>query len=173
MHNPMQCRTPLPFHLMDWDFGVWDGTGSVSGAASGPQFEIPGFGVDRLPNGVDNFRHDSYHHVNTCRTRFGRWIRSYRKSYPNACLDWSLTRMNQECQYRRNSKNAPLNRSILKRTPSQPAITMLELHVWGPAFGLPSIDAECLATIAYFTQTINQSEYQLIQTSPSAVPTRT
>ncbi|UNI23429.1 hypothetical protein JDV02_009247 [Purpureocillium takamizusanense] len=27
---------------------------------------------------------------------------------------------------------------------------MLDLHVWGSAFGLPSIDAECLATIAYF-----------------------
>lgn len=26
----------------------------------------------------------------------------------------------------------------------------LELHVWGPAFGLPSIDAECLAVISYF-----------------------
>ncbi|KAF8452963.1 outer mitochondrial membrane transport complex protein-domain-containing protein, partial [Terfezia claveryi] len=27
---------------------------------------------------------------------------------------------------------------------------MLELHIWGPAFGLPSIDPECLAAIAYF-----------------------
>lgn len=26
----------------------------------------------------------------------------------------------------------------------------MELHVWGPAFGLPSIDPECLAAIAYF-----------------------
>lgn len=26
----------------------------------------------------------------------------------------------------------------------------MELHTWGPAFGLPSIDPECLATIAYF-----------------------
>ncbi|KAM7198260.1 Tom37 C-terminal domain containing protein [Naviculisporaceae sp. PSN 640] len=48
---------------------------------------------------------------------------------------------------------------------------MLELHVWGPAFGLPSIDAECLATIAYFTQTLDETEYHLIQSSPSAVPT--
>lgn len=50
---------------------------------------------------------------------------------------------------------------------------VLHLHVWGPAFGLPSIDAECLATIAYFAQTLDRSEYQLIQSSPSAVPTRT
>ncbi|KAK1835521.1 Metaxin-1 [Podospora conica] len=48
---------------------------------------------------------------------------------------------------------------------------VLQLHVWGPAFGLPSIDAECLATIAYFAQTLDSSEYQLIQSSPSAVPT--
>src|SRR5687767_14211790 len=27
---------------------------------------------------------------------------------------------------------------------------VLELHVWGPAFGLPSIDPQCLAAIAYF-----------------------
>ncbi|KAF8472719.1 hypothetical protein BDZ91DRAFT_760198 [Kalaharituber pfeilii] len=27
---------------------------------------------------------------------------------------------------------------------------MLELHIWGPSFGLPSIDPECLAAIAYF-----------------------
>lgn len=50
---------------------------------------------------------------------------------------------------------------------------VLHLHVWGPAFGLPSIDAECLATIAYFAQTLDRSEYQLIQSSPSALPTRT
>ncbi|KAK4208829.1 Tom37 C-terminal domain-containing protein [Rhypophila decipiens] len=48
---------------------------------------------------------------------------------------------------------------------------MLELYVWGPAFGLPSIDAECLGTIAYFTETLDETEYQLIQSSPSAVPT--
>lgn len=49
----------------------------------------------------------------------------------------------------------------------------LQLHVWGPAFGLPSIDAECLAAIAYVAQTLSPADYQLIQSSPSAVPTRT
>ncbi|KAK3393834.1 Tom37 C-terminal domain-containing protein [Podospora didyma] len=48
---------------------------------------------------------------------------------------------------------------------------VLELHVWGPAFGLPSIDAECLAAIAYLARTTSRSEYRLVQTSPSAVPT--
>ncbi|KAG7293439.1 hypothetical protein NEMBOFW57_003489 [Staphylotrichum longicolle] len=50
---------------------------------------------------------------------------------------------------------------------------VLQLHVWGPAFGLPSIDAECLAAIAYLAQTLGPSDYQLIQSSPSAVPTQT
>ncbi|KAK4178100.1 outer mitochondrial membrane transport complex protein-domain-containing protein [Triangularia setosa] len=47
----------------------------------------------------------------------------------------------------------------------------LQLYVWGPAFGLPSIDAECIAAIAYFAQTTSKADYQLIQSSPSAVPT--
>ncbi|KAK3309502.1 Tom37 C-terminal domain-containing protein [Chaetomium strumarium] len=49
---------------------------------------------------------------------------------------------------------------------------VLQLHVWGPAFGLPSIDAECLAAIAYLHESTSPTEYQLIQTSPSAVPTQ-
>ncbi|KAK0657699.1 Tom37 C-terminal domain-containing protein [Cercophora newfieldiana] len=48
---------------------------------------------------------------------------------------------------------------------------MLELHVWGPAFGLPSIDPESLAAIAFITQTAPRDQYQFIQSSPSAVPT--
>lgn len=47
----------------------------------------------------------------------------------------------------------------------------LELHVWGPAFGLPSLDPECLAVIAYFTQALHRSAWTLIRSSPSAVPT--
>ncbi|KXX83120.1 Metaxin-1 [Madurella mycetomatis] len=49
---------------------------------------------------------------------------------------------------------------------------VLQLYVWGPAFGLPSIDAECLAAIAYLAQTTSPAEYRLIQSSPSAVPTQ-
>ncbi|KAL2015838.1 hypothetical protein VTK56DRAFT_4706 [Thermocarpiscus australiensis] len=48
---------------------------------------------------------------------------------------------------------------------------VLQLYVWGPAFGLSSIDAECLAAIAYLAQTASPAEYQLIRSSPSAVPT--
>ncbi|KAF2192310.1 hypothetical protein K469DRAFT_620432 [Zopfia rhizophila CBS 207.26] len=39
---------------------------------------------------------------------------------------------------------------------------VLELHVWGPAFGLPSIDAECIATIAYFHRIIPYSQWILV-----------
>ena len=39
---------------------------------------------------------------------------------------------------------------------------MLELHVWGPAFSLPSIEPQCLAAIAYLTQLIPQDEWVLI-----------
>jgi len=28
----------------------------------------------------------------------------------------------------------------------------LELHIWGPAFGLPSIDPECIAAVAYLAK---------------------
>ncbi|EAQ93714.1 hypothetical protein CHGG_01949 [Chaetomium globosum CBS 148.51] len=49
---------------------------------------------------------------------------------------------------------------------------VLQLHVWGPAFGLPSIDAECIAVIAYLAQTASPADYQLVQSSPSAVPTQ-
>ena len=45
---------------------------------------------------------------------------------------------------------------------------VLELHTWGPAFGLPSIEAQSLATIAYFIQSVPPSEWRLI---PSGDPT--
>jgi hypothetical protein len=49
---------------------------------------------------------------------------------------------------------------------------VLQLHVWGPGFGLPSLDAECLAAVAYLAQTANSAGYQLVRSSPSGVPTR-
>ncbi|TPX22565.1 hypothetical protein DIZ76_014441 [Coccidioides immitis] len=52
---------------------------------------------------------------------------------------------------------------------------VLELHTWGPAFGLPSIDAQCLATIAYFAlalPTNGSPEWVLVPDSdPKIVPT--
>lgn len=48
---------------------------------------------------------------------------------------------------------------------------VLELHIWGPAFGLPSIDAQSLATVAYFVQCVPLSEWWLIPSSdPSISP---
>jgi sorting and assembly machinery component 37 len=52
---------------------------------------------------------------------------------------------------------------------------MLHLHVWGPAFGLPSIDPECLAAIAYlkaaFPLSPKQDDWVLIADhDPSASP---
>jgi sorting and assembly machinery component 37 len=52
--------------------------------------------------------------------------------------------------------------------------TMLELHVWGPAFGLPSIDAHCLAAIAYLQQAVPRGKWQLVASSdPALSPTST
>lgn len=39
---------------------------------------------------------------------------------------------------------------------------VLELHVWGPAFELPSIDPECIATIAYFHRIVPRSQWALV-----------
>ncbi|KAM0282342.1 hypothetical protein ACHAQH_003021 [Verticillium albo-atrum] len=44
-----------------------------------------------------------------------------------------------------------------------------ELHVWGPAFGLPSIDAECIAAIAYLHKALPSSEWTLIPSSDPSV----
>ncbi|PVH84670.1 hypothetical protein DL98DRAFT_528107 [Cadophora sp. DSE1049] len=50
---------------------------------------------------------------------------------------------------------------------------MLELHVWGPAFGLPSIDAHCLAAIAYLQQAVPRGKWQLIASSdPGLSPSK-
>ncbi|KAL7797978.1 Tom37 C-terminal domain-containing protein [Trichoderma afarasin] len=46
---------------------------------------------------------------------------------------------------------------------------MLHLHVWGPAFGLPSIDAECLAIVAYFHNVLPSSSWRLIPSNDPAV----
>ncbi|KAK2733657.1 hypothetical protein FQN57_002054 [Myotisia sp. PD_48] len=54
---------------------------------------------------------------------------------------------------------------------------VLELHIWGPGFGLPSIDPQCLAAIAYFSLAIpgkedGTSEWVLVANSdPTRVPT--
>ncbi|KAJ5327529.1 hypothetical protein MYU51_009215 [Penicillium brevicompactum] len=49
---------------------------------------------------------------------------------------------------------------------------VLLLHVWGPAFSLPSIDAQCLAVIAYCSEALPKGSWELVATSdPSVSPT--
>ncbi|OBS26755.1 hypothetical protein FPOA_00697 [Fusarium poae] len=51
---------------------------------------------------------------------------------------------------------------------------MLELHVWGSAFGLPSIDPECLAVITYLHSSNPASAWRLIPSNdPSVSPSNT
>ena len=38
----------------------------------------------------------------------------------------------------------------------------LELHIWGPAFGLPSINAECIAATAYLKSVISIGDWVLV-----------
>jgi hypothetical protein len=42
---------------------------------------------------------------------------------------------------------------------------MLELHVWGPGFGLPSIDPLCLAAIAYLNLVLPREEWKVVPSS--------
>jgi sorting and assembly machinery component 37 len=50
---------------------------------------------------------------------------------------------------------------------------MIELHVWGPALGLPSIDPECLAAIAYLSCALSNEEWTVIvDTTSVALPPR-
>ncbi|KAI0837659.1 Tom37 C-terminal domain-containing protein [Hypoxylon sp. FL0890] len=45
----------------------------------------------------------------------------------------------------------------------------LELHVWGPAFGLDSIDPECLAAIACFRSFVPHEDWTLIASNNAAI----
>lgn len=46
---------------------------------------------------------------------------------------------------------------------------MLELHVWGPVFGLPSIDAECIAAITYIHNASPDSAWRIIPSNDASV----
>lgn len=47
----------------------------------------------------------------------------------------------------------------------------LELHVWGPGWGLPSIDAECLGAVAYLRHCVPEGEWRFVASSdPKACP---
>lgn len=45
----------------------------------------------------------------------------------------------------------------------------MELHIWGPAFSLPSIDPECLAVIAYLQKAVLKDEWFLVASSDTAL----
>lgn len=62
----------------------------------------------------------------------------------------------------------PLTWKLGQSTRQQSTI-MLELHVWGPGFGLPSIDPHCLAAIAYLQQAIPKGKWQLIASSDASL----
>jgi hypothetical protein len=46
---------------------------------------------------------------------------------------------------------------------------VLELHIWGPAFGLPSIEPECIATVAYCQHVIPKGQWSLVASYDSTV----
>ena len=45
----------------------------------------------------------------------------------------------------------------------------LELHVWGPAFGLPSIDPECIAIVTYCQRVIPEGQWSLVASYDKSV----
>ncbi|CCX33600.1 Tom37 C-terminal domain-containing protein [Pyronema domesticum] len=50
---------------------------------------------------------------------------------------------------------------------------MLELHIWGPGFGLPSIDPQCLAAIAYMILTVPKEDWKIVPSSnPQLAPSQ-
>jgi len=53
--------------------------------------------------------------------------------------------------------------TTLKKHQSAASTPMVfELHIWGPAFGLPSIDAECIAVVAYLNRALPQHQWKLV-----------
>ncbi|KAF4340565.1 hypothetical protein FBEOM_5505 [Fusarium beomiforme] len=46
---------------------------------------------------------------------------------------------------------------------------MLDIHVWGSAFGLPSIDPECLGVITYLQRSLPVSAWRLIPSNDASV----
>lgn len=48
---------------------------------------------------------------------------------------------------------------------------VLELHVWGPAFGLPSIEPDCIATVAYCQRVIPEGQWALVANFDTTVDT--
>jgi hypothetical protein len=45
----------------------------------------------------------------------------------------------------------------------------LELHVWGPALGLPSIDPDCIAAISYLAYAVPHEDWTLTASNDAAL----
>ena len=41
----------------------------------------------------------------------------------------------------------------------------IKLHIWGPAFGLPSIEPDCIAAVAYLKATVPIGSWSLVPNS--------
>ena len=72
-----------------------------------------------------------------------------------------------------NTRDSPAQINHGRSFSSKRKATMvLQLHVWGPAFALPSIDAQCLAAIAYCSEVLPKDSWELVASSdPSVSPT--
>jgi hypothetical protein len=46
---------------------------------------------------------------------------------------------------------------------------VFELHIWGPAFGLPSIEPECIATVAYCQRVLPKGQWALVADHDTSV----
>lgn len=61
------------------------------------------------------------------------------------------------------------NNELLQRS-----MHTLELHIWGPAFGLPSLHAECIAAVAFLKRVLQPEDWVVIpsydtSSSPSSL----
>lgn len=75
---------------------------------------------------------------------------------------------------RRHNVHSLHRNSILLDPPPQSSHAMFKLHIWGPAFNLPSIDPECIAAIALLNDVLAYDEWLLvIDHDPSASPSST
>ena len=45
----------------------------------------------------------------------------------------------------------------------------MELHVWGPALGLPSIDPDCLAAISFLAYAVPRGDWTLSASNDAAL----
>lgn len=72
---------------------------------------------------------------------------------------------------RTRDSSANLPAAALLSLHAQPNM-VLQLHVWGPAFSLPSIEAQCLATIAFCSLVLPKGAWELVASSdPTVSPT--